>query len=80
MSSAMQTPVLDNVVNLVNLIFGADDWLLDNKPNIQSNSVITNSTGPSVFVRYNRDFVITVKIYVVEKLLGTKNINKFCSL
>ena len=33
---------------------------------IQSNSVITNSMGPSVFVRYNRDIVITVKVYVVK--------------
>jgi hypothetical protein len=27
---------------------------------IQSHSVITNSTGPLMFVRYNRDIVITV--------------------
>jgi len=33
---------------------------------IQSNSVITNSTVPSVFVHYNREFVITVNIYVVK--------------
>ena len=36
------------------------------KTYLQSNSVITNSTGPSIFVRYNRDFVITVKVYVVK--------------
>ena len=29
---------------------------------IQSKSVITNSTGQSVFVRYNRDITITVKV------------------
>ena len=33
---------------------------------IQPNSVITNSMGPLVFVRYNRDIVITVKVYVVK--------------
>ncbi len=33
---------------------------------LQANSVITNSTGPSVFVCYNREFIITVKIYVVK--------------
>ncbi len=47
---------------------------------IQSNSVITNSTGPSIFVRYNRDIVINVKLYVVKSPIGTKNILKFCSL
>ena len=40
---------------------------LTNKFNkIQSNSVITNSTGPSVFVCYNIDSVITVKVYIVK--------------
>ncbi len=33
---------------------------------LQSNSVVTNSTGPSVFDRYIRDIVITVKVYVVN--------------
>jgi len=33
---------------------------------IQSNSVITNSTGSLLFVRYIRDTVITVKVYVVN--------------
>jgi len=33
---------------------------------IQSNSVITNSMGPSVSVRYNSEIVITVKIYVIK--------------
>jgi hypothetical protein len=45
---------------------------------LQSNSVITNSTGPSIFVRYNRDIVITVKLHVVKS--PTKNFLKFCSL
>jgi hypothetical protein len=31
---------------------------------VQSNSVITNITGPSIFVRYSREFVITVSICV----------------
>ena len=31
---------------------------------IQSNLVITNSTGPSIFVRYIHEFVITVKIQI----------------
>ncbi len=49
--------------------------------NLQSNSVITNSTGPPIFVRYSREFVITVivitefdciytSIFVVIKLVG----------
>jgi len=33
---------------------------------IQTNSVITNSMGPSVYVCYNRKLVITVKICVVK--------------
>jgi hypothetical protein len=41
---------------------------------IQSNSVITNSTGPSLFVRYNRDVVVTVKLYVVKSPFGTQNL------
>jgi hypothetical protein len=36
------------------------------KKELQSNSVITNSMGPSIFARYNRDIVITVKLYVVN--------------
>ena len=31
-----------------------------------SNSVITNSTGKSVFVRYNRDIVMAVSVYVLK--------------
>jgi hypothetical protein len=44
---------------------------------VQSNSVITNSTGPSIFVRYNRDIVITVKLYVVKSPFGTENFLNF---
>jgi len=33
---------------------------------IQSNSVTTNSTGPSEFVCYNRDIIITIKVYIVK--------------
>ena len=36
---------------------------------IQSNSVITNSMGPSIFVRYNRDIGITVKVYLVKVII-----------
>ncbi len=32
---------------------------------IQSNLVITNSTGPSIFVRFCCDIVITVKVCVL---------------
>jgi hypothetical protein len=39
---------------------------------IQSNSVITNSTEPSIFVRYSRDIVISMKLYVVKEPFGTK--------
>ncbi len=55
---------------------GGQRIIIKDFSDIQSNSVITNSTGPSVFVRYNSDFVITVKNYVVKWLLGTQNINK----
>ena len=44
---------------------------------IQSNSVITNSMGPSIYVRYNRDIVITVKVYAVKCSFGTKNMDHF---
>ena len=50
-----------NFINILRSVLSAF-WRKD----IQSNSVIANSTGPSVFVRYNREFVITVKIYVVN--------------
>ena len=33
---------------------------------IQSNSVVTNITGQSIFIRFGRDFVITVKIHIVK--------------
>jgi len=39
-----------------------------------SNSVIRNMIEPSVFDPYNRDIVITVKVYEV----GTKKFNNFC--
>jgi len=39
---------------------------------VQSNSVITNSTGPWKYVRYNREIVITVKVYVVKVSFGTR--------
>ena len=33
---------------------------------IQLNSVKTNSTGPSIFVRKIRDVVITVRVYIIK--------------
>ncbi len=39
---------------------------------IHLNLVIRNFTGPSVIVHYNHVIVITVKVYLVKKLLGTK--------
>ncbi len=36
--------------------------------NVQSNSVITNFTGPSVPVRYIRDIVTTMKVSVTSAL------------
>jgi len=33
---------------------------------IQPNLVITNITGPSIFVSYCHEFVITVNIYVAK--------------
>jgi hypothetical protein len=36
------------------------------KLQIQSNSVLTNSTGLSILVRYNRDNLKIVKLYVVK--------------
>jgi hypothetical protein len=39
---------------------------------LQSNSVITNFTGLSIFGRYNRDIVKTVKLYVVKLPFGTE--------
>ena len=38
---------------------------------LQSNSVIANSTGPWKYVRYNHEFVITVNISEVKPSLGT---------
>jgi hypothetical protein len=42
--------------------------------NIQSNSVITNSTGPRKYVRYNHKIVITVKVYVVKVPFGARKV------
>jgi len=57
-------------------------FLMNVKFELQSNLVITNSTGPSVCVRYNRDIVITVKVYVVNTsthniivVIGGRNTN-----
>ncbi len=36
---------------------------------IQSNFVITNSTGPSKFVCHNCDIVVTVKLYVIKIII-----------
>ncbi len=47
---------------------------------IQSNSVMTNSMGPRISVRYNREFVITDNIYVMKETFGTENVYIICSL
>ena len=44
--------------------------------NIQSNSVITNSTRPWIYVCYNNNIVITANVYVVKPLLATKKYSK----
>ncbi len=36
-----------------------------------------NSTGPSIFVRSNRDITLTVKVYVVKFSFGTNNQTDF---
>jgi hypothetical protein len=47
------------------------------KSDTQSNSDISNSMGLSVFICYNRDIVVTVKVYVVKCPNGTENDIKF---
>jgi len=42
---------------------------------IQSNLVVTNSTGQRKYVCYNREIVITVKIYVVKVPFETRNVD-----
>ena len=49
------------------------------KAELQSNSVKTNSMGPQESVRYSREIVITVKIYVVNMSFGTKKWDKIRS-
>jgi hypothetical protein len=39
---------------------------------LQSDSVLANSTGPSIFDRYNRDIDMIVKLYEVIEPFGTK--------
>ncbi len=43
---------------------------------IQWNSVITNCLGPAIFVRYNREFIITGEVYVDYVDLGLKKLKK----
>ncbi len=76
---------IPTVGQILNMIFFFEPQTMhvnqmDMQKEIQSNSVITNITGPSTYVRYNREFVITVNIYVVKWSLGAKNGNIFCSL
>ena len=44
------------------------------KLDVQSNSVITNSSGPTKLVRYNRVFVITGLFYVAKWPFGPQNL------
>ena len=43
---------------------------MEKKLEIQSNSVIANTTGLWKYVRYNHEAVITVNIYVVNLSFG----------
>ncbi len=45
---------------------------------MQSNSVLTNTKGTSLLVRFKRDINVTVKVYVVKEPLRINNINEFC--
>jgi len=47
---------------------------------VQSNSVITNFTGPRKSVHYNREKGITVKVYVVKLSFGLEKMIHNCSL
>jgi len=66
--AAVRTPVRCSPSNLPTLVTpGAAipkipqvSSSFEGKPFQLSNSVITNSTGPPLFVRYSRDFVVTV--------------------
>ncbi len=48
--------------------------------NIQSNSVITNRLGLAKFVRYNREFVVSKFVNVLNMDFGTKKMGKICLL
>ncbi len=71
--AAVRTPVRCSPSNLPTLVTpGAAipkipqvSSSFEGKPFLLSNSVITNSTGPPLFVRYSREFVVTV-ILVTE--------------
>ncbi len=45
---------------------------------LQSNSVITNRLGLIKFVRYNREFVVSELINVVNMDFGTEKMWKIC--
>jgi len=82
-SSTGPTYILSQVLSVINethLIKSYFFLLYQYLTHVQSNSVITNSMGSSVFVRYNRDIVLTVKDYVVKEQNWAKNSITFCSL
>ena len=54
----------ENFVNCFSA--GQDDELNGSKIQLNSNSVITNSTGASIFVCYNSGIVKTEEVYVVK--------------
>jgi len=56
------------------LMFGL---MYENCLNLQSNLVITNSTGPRKYVRNNREIVITVKVYVVNAPFGSRKVELY---
>ena len=63
--------VVVDVIIAVDVLSALDDdvvlvVLVILKLKVQSNSVITNSTGLHKSVRYNREFVIAVNVYVVK--------------
>jgi hypothetical protein len=53
---------------------------MNRNDNLQSNSVITNRLGLAEFVRYNREFVVSEFVNVVNMDFGTEKMGKICSL
>jgi len=77
-SPSIYNTVTENVVFIrLAIVLSYQTFILTR---LQSNSVITNITGPSIFVCYSREFIITVNIYVAKWSIGAKNGNIFYSL